>query len=83
MDGNSTVVVLDTGHLHVESHLADKDAAKGVKFRFSDEELARLTNLLYDRFTIEMTSVQVCADFICIGTRRKFQTLLHGKAPIH
>lgn len=57
-DANGIVVVLDAGHLVVESQLADKDVLQEIKNGDIDDT-KRLENLLYDRFKINMSSVQV------------------------
>jgi vacuolar protein sorting-associated protein 13A/C len=63
IDPNGIVVVLDAGHFLVESQLADKEVLKEISAKkgqiFDEADMNRLTSLLYDRFTITMTSVQV------------------------
>jgi vacuolar protein sorting-associated protein 13A/C len=64
IDPKSIVVVLDAGHFLVESQLADKEVLKEIAAKkgevFNESDMGRLTSLLYDRFSIEMSSVQVC-----------------------
>lgn len=46
----------------MESNLASKDVLKEIsakKGNFEESDMNRLQSLLYDRFTIEMSSVQV------------------------
>jgi vacuolar protein sorting-associated protein 13A/C len=60
----SVVVVIDAGHLTIESSLIDKDTKKDIESKqgseLTDRDVAKLESLLYDRFTCTLTSVQVC-----------------------
>ncbi|KAI8839881.1 hypothetical protein BC829DRAFT_420941 [Chytridium lagenaria] len=59
---NSMVVVVDAGHLLVESNLVDKGVKSDIERKqgseLTDSEFAKLESLLYDRFTCSLTSVQ-------------------------
>jgi hypothetical protein len=83
IDPKSVVVVLDAGHFLVESQLADKAVLAEISAQkkgtgFDEADMSRLTGLLYDRFTIEMSSVQVCL-ILTIGSCWEFCFYLHGK----
>ncbi|KAJ3106617.1 hypothetical protein HDU97_005982 [Phlyctochytrium planicorne] len=59
---DSMVVVIDAGHLLVESNLVDKEVKKELERKqgseLTESDLAKLESLLYDRFTCSLTSVQ-------------------------
>ncbi|GAA5952650.1 hypothetical protein JCM21900_006060 [Sporobolomyces salmonicolor] len=67
-------VVLDAGHISVESDLADQSALNAVKAKenqeYHEEDYQRLENLMYDKFYIKLEdaqllmgpSLQVCLD---------------------
>ncbi|ORY51917.1 hypothetical protein BCR33DRAFT_712120 [Rhizoclosmatium globosum] len=59
----TTVVVIDAGHLNVESKLVDKEAKKELEARqggeFSPAEMEKLFSMMYDKFKCVLTSVQV------------------------
>lgn len=59
----STCVILDAGHISVNSKLVDKDTMKEVQSKqnqkYTGEDLKRLESLMYDRFIVKLTSTQV------------------------
>ncbi|XDG02739.1 hypothetical protein ABKA04_002354 [Annulohypoxylon sp. FPYF3050] len=59
----STCLILDAGHISVNSELADKGTLKQVQDKhnqkFSDDDFKRLESLMYDRFLVKLTSTQV------------------------
>ncbi|KAI1358803.1 hypothetical protein F5Y08DRAFT_104397 [Xylaria arbuscula] len=60
---NSTCVILDAGHISVNSELVDKGTLKQIQDkqqqRYSDEDFKQLESLMYDRFLVKLTSTQV------------------------
>ncbi|KAH8926014.1 hypothetical protein BT69DRAFT_1239533 [Atractiella rhizophila] len=56
-------VVLDAGHISVESDLASKellnDVNKKVNQEYSEEDWTRLESLMYDKFTVKLQSTQL------------------------
>ncbi|KAJ3291062.1 hypothetical protein HK104_006345 [Borealophlyctis nickersoniae] len=62
-DPAAMVAVVDAGHLLVESNLVDKERKKELQQKhgshLTEKDLAYLKSLLYDRFTCELSSVQV------------------------
>ncbi|KAI8610486.1 hypothetical protein BC830DRAFT_1069804 [Chytriomyces sp. MP71] len=63
VDKKATVVVVDAGHLNVESNLVSKDDKKEIESKqgseFTESDFLKLKSLLYDRFTCVLKSVQV------------------------
>ncbi|KAI0121317.1 hypothetical protein BJ170DRAFT_141833 [Xylariales sp. AK1849] len=59
----STCLILDAGHISVNSELVDKDTLKQVQDKqhqtYSDEDFKKLESLMYDRFVVKLTSTQV------------------------
>ncbi|KAI5864116.1 vacuolar protein sorting-associated protein 13 [Durotheca rogersii] len=59
----STCLILDAGHISLNSELVDKGTLKQVQDKqnqkFSDEDFKRLESLMYDRFLVKLTSTQV------------------------
>ncbi|KAJ3332602.1 hypothetical protein HDU76_013706 [Blyttiomyces sp. JEL0837] len=60
---DSMVVIVDAGHLLVESNLVNRDLKKEMEKKqgteLTEDDLAKLESLLYDRFTCTLSSVQV------------------------
>lgn len=58
---NSTCLILDAGHISVNSQLVDKAIMKEAqsKEKFTDEDLDRLRSLMYDKFLVKLRSTQV------------------------
>jgi len=61
---DSQALVLDAGHIAVESNLADKDQLKEVQSKrgrqYNDEDYKQLETLMYDRFSLQLEAAQVC-----------------------
>ncbi|KAG4221672.1 hypothetical protein PC116_g29852, partial [Phytophthora cactorum] len=59
----STCLILDAGHISVNSELVDKGTLKQIQDKhnqqFSDEDFKQLESLMYDRFLVKLTSTQV------------------------
>jgi vacuolar protein sorting-associated protein 13A/C len=57
-------LVIDAGHIAIESNLADKDAMVKVqsmrKHEYTDADYKRLESLMYDKFTLKLEAAQVC-----------------------
>ncbi|VDB84480.1 unnamed protein product [Peniophora sp. CBMAI 1063] len=57
-----THLVIDAGHIAVESDLADKDAVQEVynkrNQQYTDEDQARLESLMYDKFFVRLQAAQ-------------------------
>ncbi|KAI1434010.1 vacuolar protein sorting-associated protein 13 [Xylaria sp. CBS 124048] len=60
---NSTCLILDAGHISLNSELVDKGTLKQVqdkqRQKYSDEDFKQLESLMYDRFLVKLTSTQV------------------------
>ncbi|KAI2611442.1 vacuolar protein sorting-associated protein 13 [Hypoxylon fragiforme] len=59
----STCLILDAGHISVNSELIDKRTLKQVQEKhnqkYSEEDFKQLESLMYDRFLVKLTSTQV------------------------
>ncbi|CAK7205487.1 Vacuolar protein sorting-associated protein 13 [Sporothrix eucalyptigena] len=59
----STCLILDAGHISVNSELVDKDTMKEVQSKqnkaYTTADFQRLEDLMYDRFIVKLTSTQV------------------------
>lgn len=59
----STCMILDAGHISVNSELVDKETMKEVQSKqnqaYTDEDHKRLESLMYDKFMVKLTSTQV------------------------
>ncbi|KAK0724982.1 hypothetical protein B0H67DRAFT_480247 [Lasiosphaeris hirsuta] len=59
----SSCLILDAGHISVNSELVDKDTMKKVQSKqnhnYTAQDLKRLESLMYDRFLVKLTSTQV------------------------
>ncbi|KAK9707772.1 Vacuolar protein sorting-associated protein 13, partial [Basidiobolus ranarum] len=62
-DSNSQVLVLDSGHIMIESELVSKEQKmemeERIKGNLTDTDFRALENLMYDRFLVNMNSVQL------------------------
>ncbi|KAI0145262.1 vacuolar protein sorting-associated protein 13 [Xylariaceae sp. FL1272] len=60
---DSTCLILDAGHISVNSELVDKGTLKQIQDKqqqkYSDEDFKQLESLMYDRFIVKLTSTQV------------------------
>jgi vacuolar protein sorting-associated protein 13A/C len=69
-----THLVIDAGHISIESDLADKAAVREIHMKrnqqYSDEDYKQLESLMYDRMSLKLEAAQVCtgrrssADFL-------------------
>lgn len=59
----SQALVLDAGHIAVESKLADQDKVKEVQSKrgkqYSQDDYKQLEDLMYDRLSLRLESAQV------------------------
>ncbi|TVY71541.1 Vacuolar protein sorting-associated protein, partial [Lachnellula suecica] len=60
---STTCLILDAGHISVNSQLVDKDTMKDVQSKqrqsYTDEDFKRLESLMYDKFLVKLSSTQV------------------------
>lgn len=56
-------LVLDAGHIAIESNLADKEAIRDVQGKknrsYSSADFERLESLMYDNFSVKLNDAQV------------------------
>ena len=61
---DAQVIVLDTGHISVESNLVNKQVISEIHSKtnksYSEKDYEKLESLMYDRFTVKLSSTQVC-----------------------
>ncbi|KAM7212439.1 putative vacuolar protein sorting-associated protein [Rhypophila decipiens] len=59
----STCLIIDAGHISVNSELVDKDTMKDIQSKqkqaYTSDDLKQLESLMYDRFIVKLTSTQV------------------------
>lgn len=59
----STCLIVDAGHIHVNSQLVDHDTMKEIQSKqrqsYSEEDFKRLESVMYDKFIVKLTSTQV------------------------
>ncbi|KZS92954.1 vacuolar protein sorting-associated protein 13 [Sistotremastrum niveocremeum HHB9708] len=59
---NCSHLVIDAGHISIESDLVDKQAVEEVRARrndeYNEEDLKRLESLMYDKFTLRLKDAQ-------------------------
>ncbi len=60
---DAQVVVLDSGHISVESNLVNKELISQIQSKaskgYSEKDYKELESLMYDRFTVRLSSTQV------------------------
>ncbi|KPM34288.1 Vacuolar protein sorting-associated protein 13 [Neonectria ditissima] len=60
---NSTCLIVDAGHIHVNSQLVDQSTMKEIQSKqrqtYSKEDLEKLESVMYDKFIVKLTSTQV------------------------
>lgn len=60
---DSTCLIVDAGHIHVESELVNQDTMKEIQSKqrqsYSDADFKRLESAMYDKFLVKLTSTQV------------------------
>jgi vacuolar protein sorting-associated protein 13A/C len=68
-----THLLVDAGHISVESNLADKNAVKEIQMKrnqtYTDDDFAKLEALMYDKLSVKLHAAQV--------RRSTFQPLTH------
>jgi len=56
-------LVIDAGHISIESNLADKEATRQIHLKrnkqYSEEDYRRLESMMYDKFMLRLQSAQV------------------------
>jgi vacuolar protein sorting-associated protein 13A/C len=59
----STCLILDAGHISVNSELVDQATMKEIQSKqrssYTDEDFKKLESLMYDRFNVKLTSTQL------------------------
>ncbi|PNH66081.1 hypothetical protein VD0001_g8276 [Verticillium dahliae] len=59
----STCLILDAGHISVNSKLVDQDTMKQIQSKqrqqYSNEDFERLESVMYDKFLVKLTSTQL------------------------
>ncbi|VDB89351.1 Bgt-5295 [Blumeria graminis f. sp. tritici] len=60
---NTVCLILDAGHISVNSQLVDKDTLKQVQEKqqhsYTDEDYQQLESLMYDKFLVKLSSTQL------------------------
>ena len=60
---DSTCLIVDAGHIHVNSQLVDQDTMKEIQAKqrqaYSEEDFKRLESVMYDKFIVKLSSTQV------------------------
>ncbi|KKA27236.1 hypothetical protein TD95_004731 [Thielaviopsis punctulata] len=60
---NSQCLIVDAGHINVASKLVDKDTMDLIQAKqrqaYTDEDLRRLESVMYDSFSVKLSSTQV------------------------
>ncbi|GKT49685.1 vacuolar protein sorting-associated protein 13C [Colletotrichum spaethianum] len=60
---DSTCLILDAGHISVNSELVDQDTMKQIQSKqrqsYTDEDFKRLESVMYDKFLVKLSSTQV------------------------
>lgn len=60
---NGKHLVIDAGHIAIESNLADKAVIREIHVKrsrkYSEEDYRRLESLMYDKFFLRLESAQV------------------------
>lgn len=60
---HSTCLVVDAGHMHVNSQLVDQETLKEIQSKqrqsYNEDDFKRLESAMYDRFIVKFTSTQV------------------------
>jgi hypothetical protein len=76
---NSLHLVLDAGHIAVESALADQKEVQSVQAKrgqaLQGDDYGRLQSLMYDKFSLKLESTQVR-----VRTHSRFPCSPHNKA---
>ncbi|KAM3559636.1 hypothetical protein MY1884_003345 [Beauveria asiatica] len=81
---DSTCLIVDAGHIHVNSELVEKSTMKEIQSKqrqsYSDEDFKRLESAMYDRFLVKLTSTQV---LIGPSIKETKQHLAQGGSQFH
>lgn len=60
---DSPVMIIDAGHINIDSQLADKDVVNDIKKKdiqkYSKEDAMMLENLMYDKFNLSLSQTKV------------------------
>lgn len=60
---DSTCLIVDAGHIHVNSQLVDQGTMKEIQAKqrqsYGEEDFKRLESVMYDKFIVKLTSTQV------------------------
>ncbi|PNY25073.1 Vacuolar protein sorting-associated protein 13 [Tolypocladium capitatum] len=60
---DSTCLIVDAGHIHVNSELVDQGTMKEIQAKqrqsYGEEDFKRLESVMYDKFIVKLTSTQV------------------------
>ncbi|KAF4122047.1 vacuolar protein sorting-associated protein 13A/C [Geosmithia morbida] len=82
----STCLIVDAGHIHVNSQLVDQDAIKEIQSKqrqaYSDEDFKRLESVMYDKFLVKLTSTQVLIGPSIENTKTQL-VKKDGQSPLH
>ncbi|KAK3196447.1 Vacuolar protein sorting-associated protein 13 [Lecanicillium sp. MT-2017a] len=81
---DSTCLIVDAGHIHVNSELVDHSTMKDIQSKqrqsYSPEDFKRLESAMYDRFLVKLTSTQVLIGPSIDETKRQ---LVKGGSQLH
>lgn len=81
---DSTCLIVDAGHIHVNSELVDHSTMKEIQSKqrqsYSPEDFKRLESAMYDRFIVKLTSTQVLIGPTIDETK---QHLVKGGSQLH
>lgn len=65
-------LVIDAGHISVESKLADKEAIREVQGKknrsYTSADFEQLESLMYDNFSVRLNDTQVCPIYLFVST---------------
>lgn len=84
---SSICLILDAGHISVNSELIDKDTIQEMqnkqKQKLDDEAFKRLENLMYDRFSVKLESTQLLVGPSIEETRAQLQSNGENARDLH
>ncbi|KAH6603756.1 vacuolar sorting-associated 13 [Trichoderma cornu-damae] len=82
---HSTCLVVDAGHMHVNSQLVDQETLKEIQAKqrqsYDEEDFKRLESAMYDRFIVKFTSTQVLIGPSIEETKSNLTS--SGGSPLH
>lgn len=74
-------LVIDAGHVSIESDLVDKGATEFLHLKrnkkYEDQDYEYLESLMYDRFLLKLDAAQVCESAIVDDIASAHSTLVH------